>query len=218
VTKPPPENPASPQHYIAVEGIDGTGKSTLIAAIAAHLRSQHHTVLTTEEPTRGVHGKTIREHLGSKSKTLTGAQWLDLFEADRREHMETTVKPALARGEFVVSDRSFYSTAAYQGAQGENAPAILARNRSFAVEPGLVIILDLDPATSLARVARRRGMEADAFERRDFLERVAANFAAMTGPNIVHVDAAKSPEVVAADAIAAINARFTPRFTRFSQP
>lgn len=192
--------------YIAIEGIDGSGKSTLIKGLAAELAKRGMQVVTTEEPTRGAHGREIRARLGDKSRTLSGEEWLTLFEADRREHMDNTVRPALAAGKWVLSDRSFYSTAAYQGAQGVDVDEILRRNRAFAVEPDLVVILDLDPVESVRRIREKRRMETDAFERTEFLARVRAIYRSFTdggagagsarspsgrAPRFVHLDASK---------------------------
>lgn len=197
----------SPPKYIVIEGIDGTGKSTLATGIAKFLTA-HGRVIRTEEPTRGPTGQAIRRLLGSHSREVSVREWLELFETDRAHHMETVVKPALDRGDWVIQDRSFYSTAAYQGSQGVSPDDILARNRAFAVEPGLVLILDLDPAISLKRTQARLGMEAEVFEREEFLTLVADAFKSFKGPNIRRIDASKSAGQVLNDALAHIRLHF----------
>lgn len=182
--------------YIVLEGIDGSGKSTLQRALVAALQALGRSVVSLVEPTEGVHGQKIREHLGSKSRSLSGEEWQQLFEADRADNMASFVRPAIERGDDIVQDRSYYSTVAYQGAQGQSVADILRRNRAIAVEPDLVLILDLDPEVSLERVRRRQGMETDAFERIEYLQQVRANFRAMQGPNIVHIDASLGAEAL----------------------
>lgn len=202
-----PDPQTSPPKYIVIEGIDGTGKSTLATGIAKFLIA-HGRVIRTEEPTRGPTGQAIRRLLGSHSREVPVKEWLELFETDRAHHMETVVKPALERGDWVIQDRSFYSTAAYQGSQGVSPDEILARNRAFAVEPGLVLILDLDPAISLKRTQARLGMEAEVFEREEFLTLVADAFKSFNGQNIRRIDASKSPGQVLNDALAHIRLHF----------
>jgi len=190
--------------YIAVEGIDGSGKSTLIKGIAAAIALTN-SVITTEEPTRGVHGREIRARLGDKSRTLSGEEWLKLFEDDRREHMQCTVVPALKAGKWVISDRSFYSTAAYQGAQGLDVDSILQRNRAFAVEPDMVIILDLDPVEAVKRIREKRRMETDAFERTEFLARVRAIYQGFVGPRFLHLDASQPQQTLLEKSLGALS-------------
>jgi len=196
-----------PTKYIVLEGIDGTGKSTLAGGITAFL-GRHGKVVRTEEPTRGPIGQKIRRMLGAKSRDVPVSEWLAMFEADRREHMEATVRPALERGDWVVQDRSFYSTAAYQGSLGVDPEEILRRNRAFAVEPGLVLILDLDPLSALGRARARLGMEAEVFEREEFLVFVAERFKAFRGHNIRRVDASHSAPQVLMDALAHVRVMF----------
>lgn len=198
---------ATPAKYIVLEGIDGTGKSTLARSIANALASLGD-VVVTEEPTRTGTGARIRKLLTDHATSLSVDDWLELFESDRADHMANVVQPALARGAWVVQDRSFYSTAAYQGAQGADVRDVLRRNRQIAIEPGLVLILTLDPAESLRRAHVRRGQEAELFEREDFLGRVSAIFASLKGANIAHIDARPGAEVVLASAMTEVRRRF----------
>jgi dTMP kinase len=120
---------------------------------------------------------------------------LELFEADRRQHVQELIVPALDRGAWVVLDRYYFSTAAYQGARGANPQEILRRNEAFATQPDLVLLLDCAPEVSLERV-RARGDVANEFERLDALERVRDIFLSIQRPFIRRVDASVSPEAV----------------------
>ncbi len=119
-----------------------------------------------------------------------------LFEADRREHVEETIKPALARGWLVITDRYYYSSAAYQGALGLDPGKIMAENEAFAPRPDLVVIFTLPPTLALARRLEGRGGEAQVSESPAYLEKVAGLYASFTGPQVRRVDASGPPSQV----------------------
>lgn len=150
---------------IAVEGIDGAGKTTLVRSIVAALRMHELTVTASKEPTQGPWAEQLRQ--GSKHGRLPPAEELRLLLADRREHVDAVIKPALARDEIVILDRYFYSNAAYQGAAGLSVAEVLRAN-AFAPPADLLLVLDLSPAEALGRIAGR-GDQANAFEREDTL-------------------------------------------------
>jgi dTMP kinase len=174
---------AYPGWFVAIEGGDGAGKSTQSAAVADWLRGRGFEVVTTREPGATPLGSVLRnlvlhakEHrLGARAEAL-------LFAADRADHMETVVRPALERGAVVLTDRHVDSSVAYQsGGRGLDAEQVAALS-AFATEgvrPDLVVLLDLDPATARARREERTG-EADKLEAEDagFHERVRAVFLA----------------------------------------
>jgi dTMP kinase len=103
---------------IVFEGIDGTGKSTQMSLLATALRQQGLEVLETREPTMGKFGQQIRA-LYNNRNGVTPEQELELFLADRREHVQNLLMPALMEGKIVLCDRYFLSTAAYQGCLGD---------------------------------------------------------------------------------------------------
>lgn len=156
---------------IVFEGIDGSGKTTLAADLAARLRAAGHAVIETREPWTSPEGETLRRLLSQADRTTTPRQEFDLFHADRRLHVAQVVRPALARQEWVVQDRTFYSTAAYQGAVGLPVDEILRSSRQIAPEPDLVFLLDLEPEVALQRIERDRG-SSTRFERLANLQRV----------------------------------------------
>jgi dTMP kinase len=181
---------------IVFEGLDGSGKTTQRARLAARLRAQGVDVLETAEPYDGGEwGPRIRA-MARSGEALAPAEELRWFQEQRREHVRERIAPALAAGRVVLCDRYFLSTAAYQGARGLDAQAILAASeREFPV-PDLVIVLEIDAATALARVAARGTPAEPVFERRDFLERVGANFHRLERPYIVRIEGDRPADAV----------------------
>jgi len=172
---------------IAIEGIDGAGKGTQQDLLVAALRKAGHVVVATHEPTDGPHGRRIRE-ASTAGEAVTPAEQLDLFMADRAEHVRDLVAPALGRGEVVVTDRYFLSNAAYQGAGGLDPEEILARNEALFPLPDAAIVLTISPEEALRRVRARGGELNLAFEREEFLTRVVAIYDQMSRPYVRRID------------------------------
>lgn len=150
---------------ITLEGPDGVGKSTQIAHLASWLRGEGYTVLVSKEPGKAFNGQLRQLILGGEATAL--AQFF-MFCADRHQHVETIVKPALARGEVVLLDRFIDSTVAYQwfGHGGEDGPVGAAFDHVYAFEktawaaagnlaPDLTLVLDVPPDVAFARLAKR---------------------------------------------------------------
>jgi dTMP kinase len=188
---------------LVLEGIDGAGKSTLQRGLAAWCREQGLTVQTGREPTDGPHGRALRE--SARAGRHDAEAELELFLKDRREHVETMIQPALSRGEVVILDRYYFSTAAYQGARGLPVDAIIAANEAFAPVPDLVLLLDLDPSNGRERIGSR-GASPDAFEGRDYLAEVRRIFLSLDRPFFHRVDAAQDASAVLADSAHALSA------------
>jgi dTMP kinase len=174
---------------IAFEGIDGTGKSTQLPLLAAYLRSQGCVVVETREPTSGPYGQQIRALYQNRNQ-VSPEQELELFLLDRRQHVAECILPALAQGAIVLTDRYYFSTAAYQGAAGCDPAAIFARH-DFAPEPDLVLLLTQTPVESVARIRDLRGEKLNDFEQQEQLEKVAALFASFSHGCIVRIHAAR---------------------------
>ena len=157
-------------HYIALEGIEGTGKSTVAERLAAHLNSTGRPAIVVREPGGTSVGEGIRELLlhGDHIEPWTEAL---LFAAQRSQLVAEVVRPALAEGTWVVSDRTVYSSLAYQGG-GRRLGVETVRTVNAAgllgTWPEIVILLELDPAIGLARqaIADRIGAEGVDFQRR----------------------------------------------------
>jgi dTMP kinase len=179
---------------IVFEGVDGAGKTTQVRLLDQHLRRAGYDVVCLKEPTEGPWGQKLRHLAQHGRQHVSPATELEWFLQDRRENVEQNIRPALARGQIVLLDRYYFSTIAYQGALQLDPEEIRVRNEAFAPPPDLLFILDLPPERGLQRV-RQRG-ELSHFERLDYLERVAAIFAAMQFPYLRHIDASLEPTLV----------------------
>jgi len=184
-----------PGLLIVFEGIDGTGKSTQVRLLAEALRQQGREVVTTFEPTDGPHGRRIRELFTSRDSVSTEEE-LALFMADRRQHVDEVIRPALAAGQVVLSDRYYLSTAAYQGAAGLDPEAIIAANEAFAPVPDCVLLLEVPISLGRHRIEQLRGEVLNDFEREETLRRVADVFAVIRRDYIKRIDATGSLETV----------------------
>ena len=181
---------------IAFEGIDGTGKSTQLPLLADWLRGQGCAVVETREPTDGPYGREIRALYRDRSR-VSRQRELELFVLDRRQHVTECILPALEQGRIVLTDRYYFSTAAYQGAGGSDANAIFAAN-AFAPEPDLVLLLTLPVGEGVARIRDLRGETLNDFEQQEQLEKVAALFASFPHDCIVRIQAARPVAAVQA--------------------
>lgn len=179
-------------YLIVVEGIDGTGKSTLCAALARELERRGVDCVHSREPTGGPHGRRIREIALSSRDDVSLDEELGLFVEDRKEHVAEVIRPNLEAGRVVLLDRYFYSTMAYQGARGADPQAIRRMNLEFAPEPDLLVILELDVESALKRVRESRGSVPDAFEGEAYLRKVDAGFRAIDHPNLLRLDARRT--------------------------
>ncbi len=181
---------------LALEGIDGSGKSTQARLLAKALKERGWEVVLTQEPTTGPRGQELRLYLRGPARNLSPEAELELFVADRRDHVRQVIRPALAAGQIVISDRYYYSSVAYQGALGLDPAHILTLNEAFAPRPDLVFILTLPVPLALARLAKKRRETPQVSERPAYLEQVAAIYASLREPRIHRLDAAAPPEAV----------------------
>jgi dTMP kinase len=142
--------------FICIEGLDGCGKTTQAKLLAKKLRKSHNAVYTAE-PSRGKIGAFIRKRcLYNEKRGSTVVEAL-LFAADRVEHVENEVLPALREGRLVISDRYVYSSLAYQGAAGLSLDWIEKVN-AHTLKPDLAVFLDVDLKTVMNRLKSRKSV------------------------------------------------------------
>jgi dTMP kinase len=182
-----------PGYLIVVEGIDGTGKTTLAHNIYSRLKRRGIPAIFTFEPTDGVWGKKLR-HSFSAPARLTPEKELELFDRDREEHVQNIIRPSLRQGKVIVCDRYYFSTMAYQGARGLDPQAIRKTNESFAPVPDLLILLELDPQRAIKRIRESRGEVPNNLEDLAYLKKVASIFDSLSDPFVVRVDASLPPD------------------------
>ena len=178
---------------IAIEGIDGSGKSTCAKNLTEKLNSINIKTIYTFEPTHSHYGAKLRE--GMLSEDLDAEEELLLFVKDRKEHIEYMIKPALEEGYFIILDRYFYSSIAYQGAKGININRIMNLHKDFIVKPDIVFIFHLPIDIALNRIISKRGI-ADRFENETYLKKVDKIFHSFNEPFIYHIDTDKDIKII----------------------
>lgn len=190
--------------YIVLEGIDGSGTTTQSKIAADWLRTRGVGVVETHEPTDGILGKIIRKALqrqmpGREGEELTPQEFALLFATDRVHHTYGLVVPELENGQWVVSDRCYLSSFAYQSI-GCDLDWVRAINR-YAPRADLLLLLDVDAATAYGRLGKRTLYEI--FERPDRLAAIRdryleiADLLKREGHRIVRIDASRSAATVA---------------------
>jgi dTMP kinase len=146
--------------FITIEGVEGSGKSTQLLRLSERLRRLGLPMVVSKEPGGTALGRELRRLL--LERHASGEGWcseaeLLLFYADRAQHLETVIRPALAAGKVVLVDRFEDSTRAYQGASGVSEASLdrLSELVLRGLKPHLTVLLDMDPETSLQRVEVR---------------------------------------------------------------
>jgi dTMP kinase len=199
--------------FIVVEGIEGSGKSTLVAEIAERLEAEGHALLVTREPGGTPLGDALREIFLDRRIEISPLAESFLVNAARAQHVADVIRPALENGRIVLCDRFSDSTLAYQGyGRGADLDALRAMCATAAdgIEPDLVLVLDLPVSVARARM-RDRQIVADRIEREgdEFHERVRRGFLELADQSLQHavVDAVAMPEHVLHEALEAIRKR-----------
>ncbi len=178
---------------IVLEGIDGSGKSSIGMMLTDALNSIGIKSIYTFEPTHAYYGSKLRESM--LSKDLKPEEELSLFIADRKEHIKHMIKPAINDGYVIVLDRYMYSSIAYQGAKGIDKEYIYNLHKDFILEADLVFILHLNIETALNRIMEKRGF-VDRFENKHYLEEVDKIFHSFNASYIHHIDASKDQKSI----------------------
>lgn len=196
--------------FISFEGIDGSGKSTQARRLAQTLRDMGRTVVLTREPGGSTGAEEIRRLVleGSVDRWSAETELL-LFTAARRDHLEKTILPALARGDTVITDRFADSTRIFQGITRGDLAQTVDRLHDLMIgkEPDLTLLIDIDPAEGLRRATARAGHEMR-FEDMglEFQAKARAGFLALAARHrrFCVIDGARDPDSVAQDVLAAV--------------
>ncbi len=183
---------------IAVEGIDGSGKTTVAHYLKEILEEFGFESEILKEPGDSIYGKTIK----SSEKRFPPEKELELFILDRMENVRKNILPRINRCVTVILDRYYYSTIAYQGALGIDIEMIRMKNEEFAPKPDLTIIIDVSPETALKRI-RKRG-KLTGFEDLDYLRKVREIYMSLRSDEIVFIDGERPIEQVEEDCYSAV--------------
>tara|TARA_R110002110_G_scaffold138621_2_gene324761 strand:+ start:3810 stop:4442 length:633 start_codon:yes stop_codon:yes gene_type:complete len=197
--------------FISFEGIDGSGKSTQARMLAASLTATGHKVVLTREPGGSAGAEEIRRLvLEGEPERWSPQTEILLFTAARRDHLEKTILPALARGEVVITDRFADSTRMYQGITRDGGADLRAmvddlHSRMIGKEPDLTILIDIDAETGHSRAVARAGAE-QRFEDMgsDMQARMRQGFLTLAARHsrFAVIDGARTPAEVATDVLA----------------
>ncbi|HLY97722.1 MAG TPA: dTMP kinase [Candidatus Angelobacter sp.] len=210
--------------FITFEGLDGVGKSTQLEKLAVHLRERGLDVITSREPGGTAIGERLRAVLlSSRTAGLTPMAELALMFADRVQHIQEKILPALDRGQWVLCDRFTDSSEAYQGGGRElGSDVVLQLHRTLChnLQPDLTLLMVSDLAASIAR-ARRRNLEKakdadedeNRFEREQqpFYQRVLDTFMAIQRrepQRVITIDAHEPVETVHKKIVGVVEERF----------
>jgi dTMP kinase len=196
---------------ITVEGLDGAGKTTLIGTLAGALHERGREALALREPGGVALSERVRALVKDPELEMDGRAEALLYAAARAQLVAEQLRPLLDAGRWVLLDRFVDSSLAYQGAGRGLGVEEVRRLNAFAtggLAPDRTLLLRIDPAAGLARVAGRAG-DADRLEREDaaFFDRVARAYdelAAAEPERIAVLDAARAPGAVVDDALAAL--------------
>jgi dTMP kinase len=186
--------------FIIIEGLDGSGKTTQAKLLSANLQPTYK-AFCTAEPSHGKIGTYIRNRvLYGESRASTVVEAL-LFAADRIEHIQNEVQPALDEGKIVVCDRYTYSSLAYQGSAGLSLEWIEAINQN-ALKPDFALFIDVDPEIVLSRLKRKKSVMENLETQRKVRE-VYLKFVERGA--LIRIDGDKPKNLVAKDVLAAVN-------------
>ncbi len=188
--------------FVCFEGGEGAGKSTQSRALAATLEAAGYDVLLTFEPGDTAVGKEVRRIvLDPATGALSDRTEVLLYAADKAEHVDTVVQPALDRGEVVITDRYVDSTLAYQGAGRTLAADEVERVARWAthdLRPHLTIVLDLDPEHGFGRFAERDRIEGESPEFHGRVRTAFLDMAATDPDHYLVLDARRPTDEIAA--------------------
>lgn len=194
---------------IVIEGIDGSGKTTLMYNLAAKLTAARHAVCTTKEPGDTQLGKQLRALLQEKPIPVTAKAEYLLFAADRAQHIEEVIKPALMRGDIVLCDRMGDSSVIYQGYGRGLSISMIKTINAWALDditPALTFYVRIPHAIAFARLKARGKLSSFEQEAENFTSKLIDGFETLyaSRTDVVTLDGTLSPEDIANQAYASL--------------
>jgi dTMP kinase len=189
---------AEPGLFVVVEGPEGSGKSTLIRALEARMAAAGQAPVVVREPGGTPLAESVRQALLQAPDAIAPVAELFLFLAARADLTAAVLRPALSRGEVVLADRFTLSTEVYQVVGRGLDPALVAAGNAAAtggLQPDITLVLDLPPGVGRGR-QEAAGKALDRLDREsgEFHDRICRAYVAVSGPGIVHLDGAGTPE------------------------
>lgn len=186
---------------IVIEGIDGAGKSTLAQGLAQRLKVPGQEIVLTKQPGGSLLGKELRAILQTQPIPITPVAEYLLFAADRAQHIQEVIKPALARGAIVISDRMADSSLAYQGyGRGVDCNQIRTINKWVmqGVQPDIIFYLKISSHKAAQRIQTRTSLTAFEKEQMTFTEKLIAGFSEIftQRENVITLDGSLTPDMV----------------------
>jgi len=186
--------------FICVEGLDGCGKTTQTKLLVERLKKKGYDAIYTAEPSRGKIGEFIKKYCLHGKKRVSSVVEALLFAADRFEHVENEVIPALNEGKLVVSDRYVYSSLAYQGAAGLGLKWIEETNE-HAIRPDLAVFIDVEPEIVIKRLKPKKSIMEN-LETQRKVQEVYVKF--VEKGELVKIDGNNSKQEVADDILTVV--------------
>jgi dTMP kinase len=183
--------------FICLEGLDGCGKTTQAKLLVSRLKESHNAVYTAE-PSTGRIGSFLKEYCLETLTRHSSVVEALLFAADRFEHVQNEIMPALSLGKLVISDRYIYSSLAYQGAAGLDLDWIRKINE-HALSPDLAVFIDVEPFTVIKRLKPNRSVMEDLETQRKVRE-IYLRF--VGSKELIRIDGNSSKEKVSKEILA----------------
>lgn len=187
--------PSQSGFLIAIEGIDGAGKTTQASLLQGRLESSGYEAIVFHEPTMGEWGRKVAL-LSKLGRTVTPEEECRFFYEDRKEDVERNILPALREGKIVIMDRYYYSSMAYQGAEGIDPLRIERENLQIAPKPNITFILNISAQTAKKRITHGRNDKLNHFEQRFTPVRNIFLKLAKSHPEIEVIEGEKSEDEV----------------------
>lgn len=191
---------------IAIEGLDGAGKTTIAKWLVNLFNNAGYKALYTYEPTDSLFVRALKSYSEFRSAELDALT----YAADRLVHLKSKVLPALDKGIIVVMDRYYFSSIAYQGAQGASIEWVFELNK-YARKPDLAIYIDVEPEIGLKRLSRKEVLSRfPEYEKLDLLRRVREIYLELVNQGLmVLVDGSKELDIVKSEVLEVIRSAFS---------